>query len=391
MGCLAPEVWGAEPTSLRTSLLATRPIAEFRLRSETVSQDGFTRRAESLSLRGRVGLQTGKVRGTALLGEGEFLSPWVSHSDNTVDGDHRYPVVADPRNLEINRLQLTNSTLAGTTLVLGRQRIVLDDQRFVANVGWRQNEQTYDAIRVTRTWGTAYTLDVAWIDQVNRVFGSDSPAGRYHGDSYLVNASHHSRFGTLTAFSYLLDFREAATDSTTTHGLRLSGSRERRSAKIAYAASIAHQSDRGGNPLAFSADYFAAELSGTRAGLTLTGGLEVLEGNGVKGFSTPLATLHKFQGWADKFLTTPPAGILDRYASISWSSQRVRPLDQLTAMLCVHTFEAEHGSITYGQEADLQLEAKYERFRMMLKYAKYDAVRFATDTRKYWAQIEFVL
>ncbi len=111
MGCFGPEAWDAEPASLRTALQAIHPIADFRLRSEIVSQGGFTRRAESLSLRGRIGLQTGKVRGTVLLAEGEFLSPWVSHSDETVDGDHRYPVVADPGNLQINRLQLTNAQI----------------------------------------------------------------------------------------------------------------------------------------------------------------------------------------------------------------------------------------------------------------------------------------
>ena len=57
-----------------------------------------------------------------------------------------YPVVADPENYDLNRLQLTNSSLPGTVITLGRQRILLDDQRFVGNVGWRQNEQTFDAL-----------------------------------------------------------------------------------------------------------------------------------------------------------------------------------------------------------------------------------------------------
>jgi hypothetical protein len=51
-------------------------------------------------------------------------------------------VVADPAFLAINRFALLNNSLANTTLTLGRQRIVLDDARFVGNGGWRQNEQT---------------------------------------------------------------------------------------------------------------------------------------------------------------------------------------------------------------------------------------------------------
>ena len=39
--------------------------------------------------------------------------------------------------------------------------------------------------------------------------------------------------------------------------------------------------------------------------------------DGMYGFSTPLATLHKFNGWSDQFLTTPKEGLVDLYASIS--------------------------------------------------------------------------
>ena len=40
---------------------------------------------------------------------------------------------------------------------------------------------------------------------------------------------------------------------------------------------------------------------------------EVLEGDGRGSFITPLATAHAFQGWADRFLTTPLDGIKDAY------------------------------------------------------------------------------
>ena len=47
-------------------------------------------------------------------------------------------------------------------------------------------------------------------------------------------------------------------------------------------------------------------------------GYEVLEGapTGGLAFVTPLATLHKFQGWADKFLATPASGIEDAYIAV---------------------------------------------------------------------------
>ncbi len=70
-----------------------------------------------------------------------------------------YPVVADEEAYEINRFQFTNTSLPGTTLTLGRQRILLDDQRFIGNSGWRQNEQTFDAFRMVNRTVTNLVLD----------------------------------------------------------------------------------------------------------------------------------------------------------------------------------------------------------------------------------------
>ena len=120
------------------------------MRAEFVDQTPLAEDADAATLRLRAGFESGKAWNTTLLAEGEFVTPF--------DGDYRadparatrtaFPVVADPESYEVNRLQLTNTALPGTTLTLGRQRIVLDDHRFVGNVGWRQNEQTFDAVRV---------------------------------------------------------------------------------------------------------------------------------------------------------------------------------------------------------------------------------------------------
>ena len=104
-----------------------------------------------LTLRARLGFETGKAWNTSLLVEGEAVMPLQDdyRPDPAVPTDDRRIRWSPIRKAyEINRLQLTNTSLPGTTLTLGRQRIILDDQRFVGNVGWRQNEQTFDALRV---------------------------------------------------------------------------------------------------------------------------------------------------------------------------------------------------------------------------------------------------
>jgi hypothetical protein len=369
----------------------SKPIIDLRLRSESVDQAGMAEDAEALTLRARLGFETGKAWDTSFLAEGDFLTPFAgSHYNSTVNGKTAYPVVADAETYELNRIQLTNTSLADTTITLGRQRINLDDQRFVGNVGWRQNEQTYDGLRVVNKSVKNFTVDVTYLDQVNRVFGKDSPVGRYHGDNYLANVAYQLPLGKLTGFAYLTDFDEAPRDSAQTLGMRFTGEKPVQKVKVSWLVSWAQQTERANNPLNFSEDFYTAEVTGTFRQYSLGVGYEVMEGNGVRGFSTPLATLHKFDGWADKFLTTPPNGLERRYVTLGYTSKGIGFLDTVSANAVYTQFDSNRLSIDYGSEVDLQLQAKYQRFNLLLKYADYNADRFATDTHKYWVQLDYV-
>lgn len=367
------------------------PIIDLRLRSESVDQAGMDRDANAMTLRARVGFETKKLHGTSLLAEGEFVWPWEAHYNSTVNGKTSFPVVGDPDTHELNRLQLTNSSLPDTVLTVGRQRINLDDQRFIGSVGWRQNEQTFDALRIVNKSFRHLTVDLTYIDRVNRVFGADSPVGRYRGDTYVANFGYQTPLGILTGFAYLLALDEAPADSSRTFGARFNGNRGAGSVVVGYSAAYATQRDRARNPIDYKDDYYAAELSGALRAFTLTAGFEVLEGDGTKGFATPLATLHRFQGWADKFLTTPPNGVIDRYASAAFSRKSVGALDVLSLTFGYHDYRSQHLSGDFGSEVNLQVQLKWKRFTGLLKYADYRAQEFATDTRKLWAQIEYAL
>jgi hypothetical protein len=325
------------------------------------------------------------------LAEGEFLWPLEGRYNSTTNRHTQFPVVNDPESYEINRLQLANTSLPGTTLIVGRQRLVLDDERFVSRVGWRQNEQTFDGAHVINKSVSGLTIDVSYFDQVNRVLGKESPLGRYHGDSYLTNVAYHTPFGTLVGFGYWLSFDEALRDSTRTVGLRWTGENSAKAIKLAYFASYAQERNYGGNPLRFDLDFLALELIGTAKGWSLGGGFENLQGDGTKGFATPLATFHKFLGWSDKFTTTPPNGLRRSYGTLAYTHANVAGLDSLGATLVYHRFESSRLGIDYGREVDLQLQGKWHHVTGLLKYADYEAHSFATDTRKVWMQVEYVL
>jgi hypothetical protein len=291
-----------------------KPIIDTRLRYEWVEQAPLTSTANASTLRARLGVETGKAWGTGVLIEGEFVSKLQDNcrEDPIVPKNLNLPVVPDPEAYELNRAHFINTSIANTTITLGRQRINLDDQRFIGNVGWRQNEQTLDALRVvTRPNAANLFLDFTYSNRVNRIFGDDSPQGDYKGDIGLANVAYQFKLGRLTGFAYLLDFDPllpplvpAASNpirvSSKTFGVRFAGERPLSRIKLGYAASYAKQDDYGDNPLptvatpdAMENDYYLGELSATYKQYTLLVGKEVLEGNGTTGFSTPLATLHR--------------------------------------------------------------------------------------------------
>lgn len=399
-------VGAADFGAIGGALSESKPIFDARLRYEDVDQTLMTEEADAETARVRLGFESGKAWNTSLLAEGEVVAHLSGHyRDDTARARNvNYPMVPDPESEEINRLQLVNTSLPGTTVTLGRQRILLDDQRFIGNVGWRQNEQTFDALRVVNKPLTALTLDVTYMNQVNRIFGRESPQGRYHGDGVLANAAYNFSFGKLTGFGYWLDFDpitylpvalNPTRVSTETVGVRFAGERPLNKLKVAYAATYATQSDYGSNPLNIDLGYYSAEVTATYRQYGLTVGQEVMEGNGVVGFSTPLATMHRFHGWADKFLTTPANGIDDKYVGIGYTAKGVAMLDTLSASLVYRDFESERLAFDLGTEVDLQLQAKYKRFVGLLKYAKYDAHEGKTpaayqDTTKFWVQLEYV-
>ena len=417
LGALPARSDGLQP--LAGAVGETRPILDLRLRYESVDQDPppalLTESADALTLRVRAGFETGKAWSTALLAEGSFAGPLSGsyRQDNAVPArDINRPVIADPEIYQLNRLQLVNTALPGTTITLGRQRINLDDQRFVGNVGWRQTEQTYDALRVVNKSIPNLTVDLTYLNKVHRVFGPDSPQGTYRGDVYLGNLAYQLGNHKLSAFAYLVGLESivvapgagvtAATATalnparaaTSTYGLRAAGEWRLARLKLGYVGSWATQSDRGANPLALRNDYFLGELSATYKAYTLTFGDEVLQGDGTAGFSTPLATLHKFQGWADKFLVTPANGIDDRYvgAGVTWKG--VGWFDTVGLNAVWHDYHTQRLSLDYGSEWNLLASAKWRRYAGLLKYARYatgtnsSTVAGYGDTSKFWAQIE---
>lgn len=389
-GTLAFAEEDAPTSELDSAIKAINPIFKLRLRYESADQDAVTEKADALTYRMRVGFETGDVANTKFLIDFEHVQDVVDDFNSTINGKTNFPVVADPNVTELNRIQLTNTSLPDTTVTLGRQRIILDDSRFVGNVGWRQNEQTFDALRVQNSSLGDLAIDVSYIQQINRIFGDDSPVGRWEGDSYIVNLSHPTPIGKITGFSYLLDIEDGGgIFSSQTYGFRLNGGREIGGGKLNYVLSYAQQDDYGNSPFDYSAEYIHAEGVFAHSGVSAGIGVEVLGGDSQRAFQTPLATLHKFQGWADKFLVTPTSGIEDFYAKAGYAPGQVGPLKGTKFLAIYHDFAGEQDGADLGSEFNFLASTKWRDLGFTLKYADYEADAFATDTQKFWFQVDY--
>jgi len=318
----------ARAGSVLDAVAAGRPIIDLRVRYENVDDASKAPAGQAGTLRARLGYETGAWNGLSLAAD--FDQVWVLGSDaynSTRNGKTAYPVIADPHLTALNRLQLTYASDFNTKFTIGRQRLLIGNMRFIGNSGWRQHEQTFDALSAVNTSIPDLTFTYAYLYRVNRVYGPEIPvpsntpaaatgqANYFKSGSHVLNGVYVGVPGLrLEGYAYLLDLsapgyavlpaQQTATArlSTATTGGRADYSfvpLDGVAAKLT--GEFAHQTNYAGNPLSFGLNYWLGEASATYQGARALVGYEVLEGSGTIGFATPLATLHAFNGWADMY------------------------------------------------------------------------------------------
>lgn len=364
---------------------ATGVFFSARYRYEHVDDKGSTKNANAHTIRTHLGYKSDIHWGVSGLVELENVAALGPDDYNsTTNGRAAFPTVADPENSELNQAYLSYHDLPGTVVSAGRQRLVLDNARYVDDVGWRQNQQTFDALTVANSSVPDFGLIYVYVKQILRIFGDDSATGSLNSNSHVLHTAYS---GFDIADGYILDVDDdAPTLSSRTLGLRASGTRPLNDAfTLLYTSEYAHQTDHANNPSSFGLNYYLLEPGLKYDALTFKFSYEVLEGNSTAAFQTPLATLHKFQGWADKFLTTPADGIEDIYATAKYNFGSLSIFDNVTLLAMYHDFEAEDGSRDLGNEIDASISAAFHKhFTIDLKYADFDAADFSTDSKKIW-------
>lgn len=369
---LAPAAMAAD--TITEALNTGTAYGDFRLRYESVEQDNALKDASALTLRSRLGYTTGSISG---------LSATIELEDSRVVGGQDeyggdFSVIADPETTELDQFFIQYKTDT-TTSKIGRQVINLDGQRLVGGVGWRQDRQTFDAFTIHSKPTEKLSLYYAYIGQRNRIFAE---TGDLTSDDHLLNVSYQTSLGKLVGYGYFLDVDDGIDNARDTLGVSFSGAKKSDSVKFLYKAEYATQSyeDSGVDR---DATYTLLEAGLQASYFTGKIGYEVLgsdEGN--YGFTTELATLHKFNGWADQFLNTPAVGLVDTYFSAGFKL----PVGKLSVIY--HDFSADEGSLDLGKEVDVVYGLKFaKQYNAGIKYAAYsagDAEANKVDTDKLW-------
>jgi len=274
-------------------------------------------------------------------------------------------------------------------MTVGRQAISLDDERFIGTVDFRQNQQTYDAVTAALQGPQGLTVRAGYIWRVGRALGPEQPDGVFESDSFFVNAATPTPIGQVSLFHYdlELDDRLAKQIRSQTSGASLRGRGFFGDLGLFWEAGYARQASMGAAP-----EFIRAALRANLGDFTVAAKFEELGSDAGIAFQTPLATLHKFQGAADLFLTTPPDGLRDFEASAIWRIGSIGPARATLIGVQYNRFNAatggDSGAAHYGDEWSARIATSLASTRFSIEAAHFRANTLATDTTRVWLTAE---
>jgi len=356
-----------------------------RLRYEHVDDDAAVDRANATTLRTRLSVSARRSRFGALLEFEDVSAIGSARYNDTANGRTNFAVVIDPEATEINRAWLSYAAPRSIQVRLGRQIANRDRGRIIGDVGWRQNQQTFDAVTAERAKGK-YRFWAGYLAQANRIFGDQHPnfvQRQFELDAWVGEGALHTDAGTLTGTLHYLEFENDPLRSHRNLGLRWVGAHEFDDDRhIEYRAEWIDQGSHADGFAGNDAEYIAIE-AGYEAGRWGVGAnREQLGGDGIYGFQRPLATLHAYNGWADRFLGTPADGLIDLYIDARLS------IGGCVLRSQYHDFDADNGSLHYGNEFGLSVSRTFlNRLDVMVKYASHDADDVGADVHKIWVSV----
>lgn len=413
VGISAAEAAPAD-TSLLDAITSGKPMLEVRTRYEHWDQTKtatLTENGQQLTTRARFGWETASYKNFKALVDFEHVE-WLgpvrfaitANGGPPLNGADkaRYPAINDPEGTELNRLQLAWTPNKTVGLVVGRQRIQLDDSRLVGAAPWRQDEQTWDALRADVSHGR-FKATYIYADKVNRTLAE---LRDWDSDSHFVNASwNFSKALTVQGYVYGMDFKQAPASSVITKGVKATGKTKVGPLDVVYNATFARQNDWRGRTAPFELDYFGADVAATRGAYTLRLAYDALEGDGVRGFGSATGAAHGFNGWADAWNTPGnfknfADGLQDTNVMLTVKPKWSWLPAKSELMARYHDFDNGRTNVDLGHEWNLMYATPINaHWSMQWKYADFNransvpkgALAPPASRTKWWLTIEYKL
>ncbi|MEN8694177.1 MAG: alginate export family protein [Akkermansiaceae bacterium] len=345
--------------------------------------------SHALTVRARLGLLFGDSSdGFSGYIEGEGTQALVDDFNTPGGSTPKTPGnsgIGDPDNAELNQAYL-QYTSDGLLARIGRQRIIRNSAAFIGNVGWRQNEQTFDAAQLAYK-GDGFNVSYAYFDRVQRIFGKDAGGAltAFEGTGHIFDFDYKASFGTVGGYAYLLDIdNNPNVGESNTVGLFTNTN--------GIYAELAFQD--GSSSLAggdYDALYGHLKYTTKLSGSTVMAGVEYLGEN----FKTPLATVHAYNGFADAFIgqrigLNDKGGNYDGITDFYLGYVRGGLPGGLTFKGFLHYFMDGELSDSYGYEADAVLVKKFnDNLTGLFKASYFVGDDFYDDIKQVSFQLDY--
>ncbi|WP_029522775.1 hypothetical protein [Persephonella sp. KM09-Lau-8] len=392
-----------------------KPYLEFRPRYEYVDVDkSGNKEANALTIRTKVGVKIGTVLGVQGLSavlEAIDVSALV---DDYAPQKAGYETVLDPDNTRLTQAYIAYS-LGNYAFIAGRKYVAIDDHRFIGTVGWRQMPQSFGVLAIAGK--PIQGLDFLLAGIYERKGITDTPEDWSRGK--VLNADWQlDKMPIILDVNYkvipqlrIKGFAYLLTDIHNTYGIKASGKVDLGGIKVSYLGEYAKQTDPYENDNRdekpdVDTDYYRLKVGASAMGFfanvmyTYFGDGDVNKKE--PGFSTPLATLHKFDGWSDQLLAGAAGGF--DYGMKEWcisAGYKNPTIGKL--MIAYLTFDSDKDPGTIGKSIGSEIDALYakkltKRLSFLAKAAWYDAdngyytggnLKGDKDVTKYWLQLDY--
>jgi len=400
----------AQELSISSPIGSVQPYLEIRPRYEYVHTDNTPtlKDANALTTRIKIGLKLNdilQVKGLTAQLEAIDVSALI---DDYSPQKNEYETVLDPDNSRLTQAYIAYK-INQTTFFFGRKYVAIDDHRFIGTVDWRQMPQSFGVVGFQDNTFKGLNILVAGIYERKGIIDSLNADWKADKMPIVIDISYQViPTVRLKAFGYMI------TDVHDTYGVKADGKVDMGNGiKFSYLGEYAtqqdpYETDNVSEKPDIDTYYYrvAGNLNYNVEGVGgFFGGVEYThfgDRNGKdKGFSTPLATLHKFEGWSDVLLRGAANGFDYGMNELKVSVGYKHPIAGKFTISYLD-FESDKSQPTgdsIGSEWDFAYSKKFGKyFTFLVKGALYNAdngyytggQRYGTnDTTKYWVQLDF--